>query len=261
MYTYTSSYNELNGPFFLTSSTQPNALIINGTAAAQYFITASTFVPNPITQQYYTPIIDLVSVQQGDLIRLDNYKTQNPQYYTVISAATPVTRSPVTLTGTFADNYTPSLNLHFYSFTFPFTRANTRLFQINDNVTISGTALNNVAATITSIYLNIFGGTITLFFDYNTTTIVNEPSVPAVFDFYNNNPLTIVLDRNLSIAPPPGASSFAILRPKPDETSVIIDYKKQPGLVAQSLLIPNDASTLLKDSIGTIFESLNIQLG
>jgi hypothetical protein len=56
------------------------------------------------------------------------------------------------------------------------------------------------------------------------------------------------------------AQNFAIFRPKQDETSVIINYKKQPGEVSQTILIPFDASNTIKDAVGNIFKTLNPDL-
>jgi hypothetical protein len=56
------------------------------------------------------------------------------------------------------------------------------------------------------------------------------------------------------------AQNFAIFRPKSDETSVIINFKKQPGEVSQTILIPNNASSAVKDAVGNIFKTLNPDL-
>jgi hypothetical protein len=56
------------------------------------------------------------------------------------------------------------------------------------------------------------------------------------------------------------AQSFAIFRPKQDETSVIINFKKQPGEVSQTILISNDASETVKNAVGNIFKTLNPDL-
>ncbi len=56
------------------------------------------------------------------------------------------------------------------------------------------------------------------------------------------------------------ASSFAILRPKPDETSVIVDYRKRPGIVSPTILIPSDLNKEIKDNVGNIFKNLNPNL-
>ena len=56
------------------------------------------------------------------------------------------------------------------------------------------------------------------------------------------------------------AQNFAIFRPKQDETSVIINFKKQPGEVSQTILIPFDASNIIKAAVGNIFKTLNPDL-
>jgi hypothetical protein len=59
-------------------------------------------------------------------------------------------------------------------------------------------------------------------------------------------------------------NNFAILRPKPDETSVILEGRNAivTGIeeIPQSLLVPIDASETLKASIGNIAKSLNTTL-
>ena len=55
--------------------------------------------------------------------------------------------------------------------------------------------------------------------------------------------------------------SFAILRPKPNETSVIIDFAKPPGVVSQTMLIPYDASRELLASASVIFKDNFVSLG
>jgi hypothetical protein len=70
----------------------------------------------------------------------------------------------------------------------------------------------------------------------------------------------VTLNQNINNLSYNDAQSFAILRPKPDETSVIINYKKQPGEVSQTILIPNDANNAVKNAVGNIFKTLNIDL-
>lgn len=55
-------------------------------------------------------------------------------------------------------------------------------------------------------------------------------------------------------------ASFAILRPKPDETSVILEYQKKPGEVAQSILIPGDINKTTLDAVGDIVANLKSNL-
>ena len=50
------------------------------------------------------------------------------------------------------------------------------------------------------------------------------------------------------------------MRPKPDETSVIVNFRKSTGDVSQTILIPQDANDEIKSNIGTIFQQLNVDL-
>jgi hypothetical protein len=70
--------------------------------------------------------------------------------------------------------------------------------------------------------------------------------------------LSVTLDRPLSTLVT--SQNFAILRPKYDETSVIINYRKESGDVSQTMLIPQDASETLKNKIGDIFQKYNTDL-
>lgn len=79
------------------------------------------------------------------------------------------------------------------------------------------------------------------------------------FDAYK-----IVLNDTVLPAPKTNLSgslsyNFAILRPKPDETSIILEGKNAVGRqnVQTALLVPYDASTTLTDNVGTIIKSLN----
>jgi hypothetical protein len=54
--------------------------------------------------------------------------------------------------------------------------------------------------------------------------------------------------------------TIAILRPKPDETTIIIDHNKKPGDVSQTMLLPYDANQKLLDNVGKIYKDFNIDL-
>jgi len=76
---------------------------------------------------------------------------------------------------------------------------------------------------------------------------------------YFSSKINISLDKSI----PSGSrinQNFAILRPKPDETSVIVNFKKALGDVSQTILIPQDANDEIKNKVGTIFQSLNVDL-
>jgi len=68
------------------------------------------------------------------------------------------------------------------------------------------------------------------------------------------------LDRTIDTGSFNNAQSFAILRPKPNETSIIINYRKQLGDVSQTILIPYDANDIIKNNVGNIFKTLNTSL-
>ena len=75
-----------------------------------------------------------------------------------------------------------------------------------------------------------------------------------------NGQIYAIFNKNIDTAQFNNAQNFAILRPKPNETSVIVDYVKQPGEVAQTILIPYDANDTIKNSVGNIFKTLNTNL-
>jgi len=70
----------------------------------------------------------------------------------------------------------------------------------------------------------------------------------------------VTLDRNIESSSYNNAVGFAFLRPKPDETSVIVNFKKSPGEVSQTILVPYDANGAIKGSLGNIFKTLNTDL-
>jgi hypothetical protein len=55
------------------------------------------------------------------------------------------------------------------------------------------------------------------------------------------------------------SSNFIVLRPKPDETSIILEGKNVIGRqnIQNALLLPYDASTTLNNNVGSIIKSLN----
>ena len=65
---------------------------------------------------------------------------------------------------------------------------------------------------------------------------------------------TINLDTNIGDLG--DSANFAILRPREDETSIVVDYAKQPGEVATTLLIPSDLSEEVATQVSNIAESI-----
>ena len=88
-----------------------------------------------------------------------------------------------------------------------------------------------------------------------------NPVYYEILNIYTSSTQTYaILDRTIDTGSFNNAQSFAILRPKPDETSVIINYRKQLGDVSQTILIPYDANDTIKNNVGNIFKSLNTSL-
>jgi hypothetical protein len=55
--------------------------------------------------------------------------------------------------------------------------------------------------------------------------------------------------------------NFAFLRPKPDETSVILNFNKALGEVSQALLLPYDLDLAVKANVGNVVAKLNTTIG
>lgn len=56
------------------------------------------------------------------------------------------------------------------------------------------------------------------------------------------------------------AASFAILRKKPDETSVILNFNKQEGETSKALLIPHNLTKAIADDVANIIQPLRVPL-
>jgi hypothetical protein len=52
---------------------------------------------------------------------------------------------------------------------------------------------------------------------------------------------------------------FVILRKDPDETNVVIDHTKQPGLTSTGIIIPEYIPQSLRDQAGNIVKALKAQ--
>ena len=263
-YYYTTTYDDINGAFFTTSSTSPDTLVLNE-SVDNYLLSASIFEPgNTLTAAKYTQIVDRFSIQKYDLLRLGRFENTAPDYYTVVDVSRS-NRPPITLTGDFYTVFNPATGNTIVYFDYPYSSYAPGQFiaigTYSDVVTITGATnpANNITVPIRSIGANPQYQIARIFFPDNTP-MQAETGATVTFTIINNNPVNIKLDRNLTTTTPVTAANFALLRPKPDETSVIINYRKKPGLVSQTLLIPNNASKMLIDNTGTIFESLNTQL-
>lgn len=260
-YDYESIYDNKVGPLFATSSIEPDVLLLSP-ALSQYIQSQSIFTPSTSSETpiNYTNIIDNFSIQRGDLIRVDKFKNINPTYYTVYNVET-IVRPPVTLAGSFFV-FTLQQAPLFKAFVIPYTSYTQNQFVAGDLVTISNTALNNTTVQVTGTYTDPVQNIALIYLATNSSIQAESPATPT-FTFQASTSLQykIRLTDNLLQLPAITGANFAILRPKVDETSVILNYRKRPGLVAQTLLIPQDASKTLISNAGNIFEQLNVQLG
>lgn len=75
---------------------------------------------------------------------------------------------------------------------------------------------------------------------------------------YDSGHYKVVMDSSITKF---DSNNFAILRAKPDETSIILDYKKQPGQTSQTLLIPYNIDLDVKANVGNVSSQLNNTIG
>ena len=54
-------------------------------------------------------------------------------------------------------------------------------------------------------------------------------------------------------------SRFIVLRKDPDETNIVIDHAKQPGLTSAGIIIPEFIPQELRDQAGDIVKALKAQ--
>jgi hypothetical protein len=242
------------GPLSLFTTGSVNSLLFDRNFYT-YFTTASTFTPKNPAAQYYTPVIDYFGIQKYDLIRLGSFTSPVVKYYEVKNVNTS-SRSSINLTGTFRNTSIPP-NITSYTFEYNPGSISTQ-FSVGDIVSITGTngGTNNITTQVTNINTNLTTYATTMSFNSSVTTQV---STPATFSFQNNNVLyniefTSNIDTGSTLN---NGLNFAILRPKPNETSVIVDYRKQPGDVSQTVLIPYDANDEIKNSVGNIYKTIN----
>jgi len=70
----------------------------------------------------------------------------------------------------------------------------------------------------------------------------------------------IVLDRTISDINYDDAQNFAILRPKPDETSIILDYNKTAGETTTGVIMCEDLLPIIKSDVSNIIKPLKTDL-
>jgi hypothetical protein len=275
-------------------------------AKIQKFLDYPTlFYPSPSSSvlDRYTPVIDILSFQPQDIIRLGSINNPIPDYYTVIKTEEIAGTLPYRLTAgaRLYRNQTRNgqnlglLQIYLYQdsvsrpyFESIFNNTTSRQFKItgtyyqagygypanppynpqaNENQIFTIYELPYITTPVGSGYSILWVWLVEL---PNLTTSNKLPTetefgVPHDFEAISPNPtgtctkVTVdkqIINRSNALID----DSFAILRPKPDETSVIIEFKKESGDVSQAILIPQDASEEIKNSIGNIYQNLNVNL-
>jgi hypothetical protein len=253
----TKYYNSVNS-FFQASSS--NSIIFDK-LTIEFFTSNSIFQPSEATQQYYSPIIDYFGIQPYDLLRIGSFNSPTVNYYEIASVSV-IQRNSVSFSGgsfnvnpIFYGSNSPKV---WYICPTPSSVASSytaSLFNTGDTVYISNTISNNVTASIKNVSTN---GT-DVILEFIPSTIVAEIPTSVTFSFPAGQRIATLTSNIPDTGSFNSGSSqnFAILRPKPNETSVIINYKKKPGDVSQTVLIPYDANDEIKNSVGNIYKTIN----
>lgn len=85
---------------------------------------------------------------------------------------------------------------------------------------------------------------------YQVDQVYNTPNVVVTFKVTGSIPSSSL-----------SAQSFAILRKVPDETSVILNYNKVPGITSKALLIPSNLELDVLANVANIINPLKVSLG
>jgi len=260
-----------------------------------YIESSSKFIPtNPISSKY-TDVVDNFSIQEGDLFRMGSFENKSPIYYTVkkITKETKPQLSPGVLAPGPSINPLTSYIYNNYgenAFSFfgkgpAFAYSSSYYYpgQINVGDTFryyfppagGGTPYEGIGIVKNIVSTNREAEKPSALYpdkpprDYMAVLFdIQEVIEPIAVNNKDGDGLTITFidptryriyfDRELESNPT--STSFAILRPKPDETSIIVDHIKNPGDVSQTLLIPGDASDTLESNAGDIYKQISVQL-
>jgi len=260
---YTSTYTSTARNLF--QSINGNVITLDQDFTKYIFYATCSFTPNSITQNDYTAVVDTLSFKPNDILRMGSFNSPSSELYNVVDQSYNYllqTGAGFTRRATFYyDNSGPLIYIPSYD---PLTFDPNKYFYVGASFNVTGTASNNTTYTVKSITTSFFNGT------YSATIYVTrqnpftsvEYDVNATFSTSTNTVivLTVTLDRPITTNSINRGQSFALLRPVPDETSVILDFKKQPGDTSQAMLIPYNANTTLTNNVGTIYSTLNTKL-
>jgi hypothetical protein len=278
------------------------------------------YQPTGSTSYLYSPVIDTISAQPQDLIRIGPINNPNPDYYTVITSSLNYVGNSLSTNANGANfnaslqwstnpfitsnTYASTIKLDFVvSDTTSYTSLNEYVFfneiynTTNKEFIVSNIPSTNALNTINNITFkmydfltvespprrtvgNVWIKTISLYISvsqnlYNSVwrpafnsyvwvasgfpaTIPFNGTSTAKFTYIKITPTyDVTVDRTIDSTRYNNISqNFAILRPKPDETSIIINFYKEIGEVSQTVLIPQDANDEIKSKIGTIYQTI-----
>jgi len=322
------------------TGTGNNEILFTPTISS-YIVSGSIFTPSSLigTNNYYSPIVDNLTIQSQDLIRIGSINDPTPSYYTVknveeyyalengssftgnvafassydfnVSTIPTQYRSlgrrsviwfPNNIVGNNGSSQNNALS-DYFNLIYNSTDINgakkitignmqnrngispSTVFTIKDIITCRVVFFDSSLSKLYPMTFVILSDDLTVptnqrafNTDYNDWVISSNTIAPSLSTPYTNtNPtptffpqitselyIKATLDKDVSgtaLLPLSQISqNFAILRPKPDETSIIIEYSKQLGDVSQTILIPQDANDEIKNNIGKIFQSLNVDL-
>jgi hypothetical protein len=235
-----TTLNGLNRSTITVLATPENVAFFNAvlkTNKSEFKINQVTTNDNSATfiSPYYNTVYKIKEIVQQELLYFPDRTRIFIGFGTIFSNGTPTILTVLRIVVSDANNNV-----------FPW--GNVRLgSQYIDGYTDTTLAYNNVS-------FNSWGG-INQYSPSKLITTTFESVDPIVIPPYYKIILNNKLPKGLNIN-----EDFAILRPRPDETSVIIDFKKKDGNVSQTILVPIDASENIKSKLGDIFASLNTDL-
>jgi len=286
-YTFdTSAVIDQNANFFGINN---NILTINDPLLS-LFVTSSQFLPDTSsavgTYENYSPVINPLSIQPGDIIRFGSFNSPQIKYATVISSTPPNTTVFTPTTSQFSFNNVPVTfftNNSYYNSVVP-GGGNSSIIRVSNVSSFGYGSLNswlNQTPTFGSIKVSLsnslndnavlnlkptkayYDGT--YIYIFISEAVIPETLTQATIILIGGNAvtstnLTFTLNSYIDATAINVNKDFAILRQKPDETSVIVDFKKVDGEVSQTILVPQDANIAIKSKVGELFRNFNTDL-
>jgi hypothetical protein len=281
---------EVTGSLFTTSSQSQDLLILSQNLSdwASQGNIIQIIDSGSVLEDLYTPILEPINIEVGDLVRLSSISSPFPAYYNVKD----ITTIPQTTT----------TSLNSITNIQPFINVNTLRFMIEVSPNTPVTSQESVyLSNMKNLYNSInIGDSLRIydFFDFIgsavldgsgnplptlNVTVTNKSTVnqtspisylAGVIEFTPGDPnfiegfyegkvdLTenksvIILSSNIIKDVYLGDQSFAFFKVRPDETSVIINFRKTPGEVSPTLLLPSDLQKQILENVGEISNKID----